>query len=130
MHRNGLIFLPRDGAGFDCVMIIADYFPKFTVLSPFKSTYSSSETANLFKIDKGFGVPSVIIGDRDAELTSKFLDKALRRPRGVSQPCHQLETIHVRDRFCRERLRQLPMIVAKRGRLKKKRIESQPATKV
>ena len=70
--------LPRDEGGFESVMIIGDYFTKLTVLIPMKNTYSSIRTAELFKenwIDKGFGVPSVIVSDRDAKLTSRFWKK-------------------------------------------------------
>lgn len=71
-------YLPVDSQQFDTVMIIVDYFTKFTVLIPCKSTNSSSEIAALFKqhwVDKGFGVPTVIISDRDSKLTSKFWKK-------------------------------------------------------
>jgi hypothetical protein len=71
-------YLPTDSSGFDTVMIIVDYFTKLTVLIPCKSTSSSSDIASLFKqnwVDKGFGVPSIIISDRDSKLTSKFWKK-------------------------------------------------------
>ena len=68
-------YLPTDSSGFDTVM---DYFTKLTVLIPCKSTSSSAEIAGLFKqnwVDKGFGVPSIIISDRDWKLTSKVWKK-------------------------------------------------------
>jgi hypothetical protein len=70
--------LPRDKSGFDCVMIIVDYFTKFTVLIPCKTTDSSTTMAELFKrhwIERGFGIPSILISDRDTKLTSRFWHK-------------------------------------------------------
>jgi transposase InsO family protein len=70
--------LPTDPSGYDTVMIIVDYFSKLTVLIPCHATTTSTETAALFKehwVDRGYGIPSIIISDRDSKLTSKFWSK-------------------------------------------------------
>ncbi len=66
--------LPKDEAGFDSVLIVVDYFTKLTVLIPVKSIFRSQESALLFKenwIDRGFGIPTTIISDRDSKLVSE-----------------------------------------------------------
>ena len=70
--------LPTDREGFDMVMIVVDYLTKFTSLIPYKSSFSSERAAELFReqwVEKGFGLPSVIVSDRDSKLTGKFWKK-------------------------------------------------------
>lgn len=68
----GWFYLPRTDNGLE---IIVDYFTKLTVSIPCKSTDSSQDMATLFKqhlVDQGFGIPAVMISDRDGKSTSKF----------------------------------------------------------
>ena len=68
-------FLPKAQDNKDCVMIIVDYLSKYVKLIPCASTDSSLQMATLCKThwhDQGFGIPSIIISDRDSKITSKF----------------------------------------------------------
>ena len=68
-------FLPKSKENLDCVMILVDYLSKYVKLIPCMSTDSSPLMASRFKEnwhDLGFGIPSIIISDRDSKLTSKF----------------------------------------------------------
>src|SRR3954471_2375260 len=55
-------------------MVIVDKLIKFTSITPIKMTYSAEDIARLFfeKIVSRFGVPEILISDRDPRFTSKF----------------------------------------------------------
>jgi hypothetical protein len=88
-------FLPKSQSGKDCVMIIVDYLTKLVKLIPCKSRDSSKVMAQLFKQnwhDTGFGLPNVIISDRDSKLTGKFWESlchSLRITRNLATARHQ-----------------------------------------
>ena len=88
-------FLPKSPKGLDCVMIVIDYSSKYVKLIPCTSKDSSAQMANLFKSnwhDLGFGLPSVIISDRDSKITSKFwtnLCESLNIQRNLATARHQ-----------------------------------------
>ena len=56
-------------------MIVVDYLSKYVKLIPCKSSDSSKVMAEKFKQhwhDAGFGLPDIMISDRDSKITSKF----------------------------------------------------------
>ena len=68
-------FRPTASSKEDCVMIIVDYLTKLVKLIPCRSTDNSATKTNLFRVhwhDNGFGLPSIIVSDRDSKLTSKL----------------------------------------------------------
>ena len=59
---------------FNDIMVIVDKLMKFTSITPIKMTFSAEDITRLFfeKIISRFGMPQIIISDRDPRFTSKF----------------------------------------------------------
>ena len=60
--------------GFDSIFTIVDRFSKYVRFIPIKSTADAPSIAQLF-FDNWvcqFGMPKVIVSDRDSKFTSKF----------------------------------------------------------
>ena len=66
--------LSRTSKKHDSIMVVVDWLSKVAHFIPVKTTYSSSEVAQVFirEIVRLHGVPKKIVSDRDAKFTSKF----------------------------------------------------------
>jgi transposase InsO family protein len=76
--------LPRTQKGHDSIWVIVDRLTKSVHFLPVKSTYKTSQYAELFisEIVKLHGVPVSIVSDRDPIFTSHFW-KAFQRALGT-----------------------------------------------
>ena len=86
--------LPRTGKGHDSVFVVVDKLSKYIRLIPTTTTITAPATAALFinEVYKFFGMPSVIISDRDSKFTSLFWQsffKTLGTSLAMSTSSHQ-----------------------------------------
>ena len=86
--------LPRTGRGHDSIFVVVDKLSKYTRLIPTTTTITAPATAALFigEVYKFFGMPSVIISDRDSKFTSLFWQsffKSLGTSLAMSTSSHQ-----------------------------------------
>ena len=58
----------------DSIMVVVDKLTKAAHFIPVKSTYETSDIANIFmkEIFKLYGLPKAIVFDRDVKFTSNF----------------------------------------------------------
>jgi hypothetical protein len=60
--------------GYNEIMAMVDYFPKYTVFVSMKKTYGEKELAQMFfkHAVKYWGLPLNIVSDRDTRFTGNF----------------------------------------------------------
>ena len=86
--------LPKTKAGHDSVFVVVDKLSKYVRLVPTTTTITAPDAAKLFvdNVYRFFGMPSVIISDRDSKFTSLFwqsLFKTLGTQLAMSTASHQ-----------------------------------------
>ena len=70
-----IVALPTSSDGYDGIYVIVDKLMKLVTLEPIHTTATAPEIANIYfrrMVSKGFGVPKVIVSDRDSKFTSDF----------------------------------------------------------
>jgi hypothetical protein len=72
-----IVGLPRTQWGYDSIWVIVDRLTKVAHFIPVKTTYSGPQPAELYmsRIVCLHGVPKKIVSDREAQFTSKFLER-------------------------------------------------------
>ncbi len=69
-----IVALPESSEGYDALLTVTDHLTKYVVLVPCKETDDAEALATrLFdKVISHFGLPVVIVSDRDSKYTSRF----------------------------------------------------------
>jgi hypothetical protein len=69
-----IVSLPKSPKGYDALMVIVDKFTKAVKLLPGKTTYTAIDWARKYfkRVYPSWGLPQVIISDRDSKFTSEF----------------------------------------------------------
>lgn len=73
--------LPKTSQGHDALMVIVDKLTKYVILIPCHTSCTAIQAANLFvaHVFQDFGLPVMIISDRDKIFTSDFWKQLMRR---------------------------------------------------
>jgi transposase InsO family protein len=78
-----VVDLPVQPGGLNCLIVVVDHLTKFTWAFPCSTTITAAQCAELLheKLFSIYGLPAVIVSDRDSRFTSAFWESLMTRLR-------------------------------------------------
>jgi hypothetical protein len=73
---TGLLLLrdPATGLAYNAILVIVDYFTKYTLFIPFRKNYTAIQLAHVLKdrLIRNYSIPKSIISNRDKLFISNY----------------------------------------------------------
>ena len=76
-----IVELPASEKGLNCLLVVVDHLTKFTWAFPCMTTITAAQCAELLheRLFSIYGLPAVIVSDRDSRFTSAFWESLMTR---------------------------------------------------